>query len=313
MNFMALGLFGSLIIGLILKNLGTWLGLPVLTEIGTYAQSMMGASVGVGVAYGLNAPPLVLFASSVVGLYGASVGGVVGAFVAVLFATECGKFVHKTTPLDIVITPATVLVVGVLVAKFIAPSIAFAMTTIGEFIMWSVQLSPILMSVVVAVAMGVLLTLPVSSAAIAISLSLGGLAAGASTVGCACQMVGFAVMAYRDNGVSALLSHGLGTSMLQMPNIIKNPKIWIPPTLSGAILAPIATHFGMTNVPSGAGMGTSGLVGQVGTIEAMGASGQVLLIIVLLHVVLPALLTGLFDWLLRKKGWIKQGDLKIEH
>lgn len=312
MNFMALGLFCSLIVGLILKNLGAWLSLPVLSEIGAYAQSMMGASVGVGVAYGLKAPPLVLFTGAVVGLFGASVGGVVGVLVAVVIATECGKFVSKTTPIDIIITPMITLVVGILVAKSIAPSIAMTMNAIGELIAWSVALSPILMSVMVAVVMGLLLTSPISSVAVAMTLNLSGLSAGASTVGCACQMVGFAVMAYRDNGVSALISHGLGTSMLQMPNIIKNPKIWIPPTLSGAILAPIATHIGMMNVPSGAGMGTSGLVGQVGTIEAMGASGQVVSWIVLLHFVLPAILTWLIAFVMRRRGWIKDGDLRIE-
>ena len=311
MNFMALGLFSSLIIGLILKNVGQWLNLPLLVEVGTQAQSAMGAAVGVGVAYGLKAPPLVLFASSVIGLFGASVGGVVGAFVAVVVAVEFGKLVSKSTPIDIVVTPAITLMAGIITGKFIAPSIALTMSAIGEFIMWSVELQPFVMSIVVAVVMGVILTLPISSAAIAISLSLSGLAGGAATVGCCAQMVGFAVMGYRDNGVSSLLSHGLGTSMLQVPNIIKNPRIWIPPTLAGAIVAPLAPYLGMTNVPSGSGMGTSGLVGQVGTIEAMGASPKVLLLIILLHVVLPAILTWGMTLFMRKKGWIKEGDLAL--
>lgn len=311
MNFMALGLFSSLIIGLILKNLGTWLNVPLLVEIGTQAQSAMGAAVGVGVAYGLKAPPLVLFASCVIGLFGASVGGVVGAFVAVAIGVEFGKLVHKSTAIDIVVTPAMTLLMGILAGKFIAPSIAFAMSAIGEFIMWSVELQPILMSMVVAVVMGMVLTLPISSAALAISLSLSGLAGGAATVGCCAQMVGFALMSYKDNGVSGVLSHGLGTSMLQVPNIIKNPKIWIPPTVAGALIAPFATHFGMTNIPSGSGMGTSGLVGQIGTIEAMGSSTQVLVMIVLFHVVLPALLTWVMASVMRKKDWIKEGDLAL--
>ncbi|MDO5650656.1 MAG: PTS sugar transporter subunit IIC [Moraxella sp.] len=311
MNFMALGLFSSLIIGLILKNVGTWTKLSFLVEVGTQAQSAMGVAVGVGVAYGLKAPPLVLFASVITGLAGAGLGGVVGAFVAAAIGAECGKLISKITPVDIIATPATTLITGLLGATFIAPAIAMLMTSLGEFIMWSVELQPILMSIVVAVAMGLILTLPISSAAIAISLSLSGLAAGAATVGCAAQMIGFAVLGYRDNGVSGLLSNGLGTSMLQIPNIIKNPKIWLPPTLAGAVLAPFATIFGMTNIPSGAGMGTSGLVGQVGTLDAMGTSGSVFVLIGLFHIILPAVLTLIIAYPMYKKGWIKAGDLKM--
>ncbi|OOR89617.1 PTS sugar transporter subunit IID [Moraxella caviae] len=310
-NFMALGLFSSLIIGLILKNLGTWLGAEFLVDVGTQAQAAMGAAVGVGAAFGLKAPPLVLFASVITGLAGASAGGVVGAFVAAAVGAEFGKLLHKITPIDIIITPAATLIAGLLSAQFFAPIIAAIMASLGEFIMWAVELQPIVMSVIVAVVMGMVLTLPISSAALAISLSLGGVAAGAATIGCAAQMVGFAVMGWRDNGVAGVLSNGLGTSMLQMPNIIKNPKIWIPPTLSGALLAPFGALFGMANVPSGAGMGTSGLVGQVGTLEAMGASAQTLVLIGLFHIVLPAILTLIFAHFMRKKGWIKTGDLRL--
>lgn len=312
LNGMAMGLFGSLIIGLILKNFGTWLQLSLLITVGTHAQSAVGGAIGVGVAFGLKAPPLVLFASVATGLAGFELGGVVGALLAGMVGAECGKLLHKTTPIDIIITPAVTLMMGVATAYVFAPVIAQLMASLGELITGAMAFSPIVMSVVLAVLMGMLLTLPISSTAIAISLGLSGLSAGASTVGCACQMVGFAVMAYRDNGVSALVSHGLGTSMLQMPNILKNPKIWIPPTLSGAILAPMATVvFGMTNVPFGAGMGTSGFVGQMGTLEAMGVSGRSVGLIVLFHFVLPAVLTLMIAKVMYLKGWIRQGDLKL--
>lgn len=312
LNGMAMGLFGSLIIGLILKNFGTWLQLSPLIAVGTHAQSAVGGAIGVGVAFGLKAPPLVLFASVATGLAGFELGGVVGALLASMVGAECGKLLHKTTPIDIIITPAVTLMMGVATAHVFAPVIAQLMASLGELITGAMAFSPIVMSVVLAVLMGMLLTLPISSTAIAISLGLSGLSAGASTVGCACQMVGFAVMAYRDNGVSALVSHGLGTSMLQMPNVLKNPKIWIPPTLSGAILAPMATVvFGMTNVPFGAGMGTSGFVGQMGTLEAMGVSGRSVGLIVLFHFVLPAVLTLMIAKVMYLKGWIRQGDLKL--
>ena len=310
---MALGLFSSLIIGLILKNLGTWAGLPWLVDVGQQAQAMTGAAIGLGVAFALKAPPLVLLPSVIVGFAGNALGGVVGAFVAALVASEGGKLVSRTTPVDILVTPAMTVLCGVAVAQWIGPGIAQAMTSIGAFIMWSVALQPLLMSVVVSVAMGVILTLPISSAAIAISLSLSGLAAGAATVGCCAQMVGFAVMSFRENGVQGLLSQGLGTSMLQMPNIARNPRVWIPPILASAVLGPVATMvFGMENLPMGAGMGTSGLVGQIGTVNAMGGSASVLWTIVLLHFVLPAVLTLLFAAPLRRMGWIRPGDLTLK-
>lgn len=313
LNFMALGLFGSLIIGLILKTIGGWVNLPWLVDIGGQAQAAMGAAIGVGVAYALKAPPLVLFVSTVTGLTGAALGGPVGCFIAVAIGTEIGKLVSKTTPIDIIVTPAATLITGMAAAQFIGPIIAAAMNEAGALIMWAVELQPIWMSVIVAVLMGMILTLPISSAAIAIALSLSGLAAGAATVGCCAQMVGFAVMGFKENRWSGLLSQGLGTSMLQMPNIVKNPLIWIPPTLSGAILGPIATvGFQMSNIPSGAGMGTSGLVGQVGTINAMGNAPSVWLAIGLLHFVLPAVLTLIIAAFMRKKGWIKDGDLKLD-
>ena len=313
LNFMALGLFSSLIVGLILKTIGTWADLPWLVAVGTQAQGVMGAAIGVGVAYALKAPPLVLLASVATGTAGAALGGPVGCFIAAAVGAECGKLVSKTTPVDIIATPAVTLMAGVAVAQFIGPAIAAMMTEIGALIMWAVELQPLLMGMVVAVLMGIILTLPISSAAIAIALSLSGLAAGAATVGCCAQMVGFAVMSFKENRWAGLLSQGLGTSMLQMPNIVKNPKIWIPPIVASAVLGPVATlGFKMSNIPSGAGMGTSGLVGQVGTINAMGNAPSVWLAIGLLHFVLPALITLAVAMLLRKKGWIKDGDLKLD-
>ena len=313
LNFMALGLFGSLIIGLILKSVGTWLGLTWLVEVGTQAQGAMGAAIGVGVAYALKAPPLVLLASASTGLAGAALGGPVGCFIAAAVGAECGKLVSRLTPVDIIVTPATTIMVGMAAAQFVGPWVSAMMTEIGAVVMWAVEFQPILMGMLVSVLMGILLTLPVSSAAIAIALSLSGMAAGAATVGCCAQMVGFAVMSFKENRWAGLFSLGLGTSMLQMPNIVKNPRIWIPPIVASAILGPIATvGFQMSNIPSGAGMGTSGLVGQVGTLNAMGSTPMVWAGIVLLHFVLPAVLTLAVAALLRRKGWIKDGDLKLD-
>lgn len=313
LNYMTLGLFGSLVIGLILKTVGGWTGQPWLIEAGTMAQQSMGAAIGVAVAYGLQAPPIVIFASAAIGALGAKLGGPVGCFFAVAVASEMSKLVSKTTPLDIIVTPATALVSGFLVAQWISPFIGNVLAVTGNTIQWAMTLQPFLMSIILAVVMGMILTGPTSSAALAISLNLGGLAGGAATVGCAAQMVGFAAMSYRENGVSGLLSQGLGTSMLQLPNIVRNPRIWIPPIAAAAILGPIATlGFGMLNVPTGSGMGTSGLVGQVGTLAAMGDSPDVWLAIGLLHFVLPVVLTLLFANVLRRMGWIRPGDLKID-
>lgn len=313
LNYMTLGLFGSIVIGLILKTIGGWIGLPLLVEAGAMAQGSMGAAIGVGVAYGLKAPPIVIFASAAIGAMGAKLGGPVGCFAAVAVASEMSKLVSKTTPLDIIVTPATALVSGFLVAHWLSPIIGGVFEVTGNAIQWAMTLQPFLMSVILAVVMGMILTGPTSSAALAISLNLSGLAGGAATVGCASQMVGFAVMSFRENGFSGLLSQGLGTSMLQLPNIVRNPRIWIPPTLTAAILGPIATLiFDMRNVPTGSGMGTSGLVGQVGTLAAMGNDGSVFVAIGLLHFLLPAVLTLLFAAMLRKWGWIRPGDLKVD-
>ncbi len=310
---MALGLFSSLIVGLILKVLGEKLGLNFLVEYGKEAMAMMGPAIGVAVAYGLKAPPLVLFASTVTGMAGARLGGPAGCFVAAVIGAEFGKLVSKETKVDIIVTPVVTIVTGVATGIFIGPGINSFMVALGAMIMKATELQPIPMGILVSVIMGMVLTAPISSAALAIMLKLGGLAAGAATVGCATQMVGFAVASYRENGWGGLISQGLGTSMLQVPNIVKNPLIWVPPTLASAILGPLATTIlPMQNVPAGAGMGTSGLVGQFGTIEAMGATGDVFFKIALLHFILPAILTLLISEYMRKKGWIKFGDMKLD-
>ncbi|WP_338809343.1 PTS sugar transporter subunit IIC [Neisseria leonii] len=310
-NLMALGLFASLIVGLILKSAGTGLGLPWLVQAGAQAQGAMGAAVGLAVAYALKAPPLVLFAAAATGLAGAAAGGPAGCFLAAAAGTEAGKLVSKTTPADMIVTPAAALLAGLAAAQFAGPLVGSAMTAAGGMIAAAVDWQPVLMGMAVAVVMGMLLTLPLSSAAVAVALSLDGTAAGAATAGGCAQMVGFAVLGFRDNGWGGVLSQALGTSMLQMPNIVKNPFIWLPPTLAGAAGGSLAAVWGMENVPYGAGMGSSGLVGQMGTLEAMGHSAGVWLMMLLLHFVLPALLTWLIALPLRRSGRIRAGDLKL--
>ncbi|MEJ2765010.1 PTS sugar transporter subunit IIC [Photobacterium sp. MCCC 1A19761] len=317
MSFMALGLFSSLLIGSILNTLGTKFGIPLFSEtLWPIARQMTGPAIGVAVAYALKAPPLVLFSATTAGAAGAALGGPVGAFIATVAATECGKLVANETKVDILLTPAVTVIVGVGVGTLVGPSVAALMTAVGDLIMSATQLQPLLMGAVVAVLMGMALTLPISSAAIAIMLSLNGLAAGAATVGCCAQMVGFAVMSFRENRWGGVVAQGLGTSMLQMPNIINNYKIWLPPIMASAILGPIATvMFAMENTPLGAGMGTAGLVGQIQSFIALdGAGWQSLDIygaILLLHFILPALLTWGIAEVMRKAGWIKPGDLTL--
>lgn len=310
---MALGLFSSLIVGLIISTLGEKLGIAFLIPIGKEAMAMMGPAIGVAVAFGLKAPPLVLLASTVTGMAGAKLGGPAGCFVAAVIGAELGKMVSKETKVDIIVTPAVTIIVGVLVGQIVGPGIKVLMESLGQMIMVATELQPIPMGIFVSVVMGMVLTLPISSAALAIMLGLAGLAGGAATVGCSAQMVGFAVASYRENGWGGLVSQGLGTSMLQVPNIVRNPLIWIPPTLASAILGPLATTIlPMQNNPAGSGMGTSGLVGQFGTIAVMGTDMMVWVKIGLLHFILPALLTLLIAEIMRKKGWIKPGDMKLE-
>ena len=320
LSAMALGLFSSLLIGLIIKTLGeqttNLIGdNPVsafLIETGGIAMGLMGPAIGVAVAWGLKAPPLVLFASVVTGSMGAALGGPAGAFLAAAIGAEFGKAVSKETKVDILVTPATTLIAGMISAKVFGPAIGALMTGLGKVIMAATELHPFLFGIIVAVVVGLVLTAPISSAALCIMLDLSGLAAGAATVGCAAQMIGFAVVSYKENGIGGLVAQGLGTSMLQVSNIIRNPWILLPPTLAGAIIGPLATVvFKMTNIPVGAGMGTSGLVGQIGTFTSMGFSLPVLMKVLLLHLVLPALLSILIYIPLKKAGKIKEGDYKL--
>ncbi|MGD7054570.1 MULTISPECIES: PTS transporter subunit IIC [Bacillaceae] len=312
LSFMALGLFSSLIIGLIIKTIGDQAGWTFLTDMGILAMSLMGPAIGAAVAYGLKAPPLVLFSALIAGAAGAQLGGPAGSFVAALLATEVGKMVSKETKVDILVTPFVTILTGFLVATFIGPPINAGMSSLGSLIMWATEQQPIVMGILVAVLMGWALTAPISSAAIALMLGLEGIAAGAATIGCAAQMVGFAVSSYRENKMAGLLALGIGTSMLQVPNVIRNPLIIIPPTIAGMIFAPLGTTiFQMTNVKEGAGMGTSGLVGQIMTFSAMGFSVSVLIKVVLLHILGPAVVSlAISEWM-RKKAFIKEGDMKI--
>lgn len=314
LSSMASGLFASLLIGQILKVIGQQFQIGFLVTFGTQAMDMMGPAIGVAVAYGLQAPPLVLFASVITGMAGAEAGGPAGAFVAAVIGAEFGKLVSKETKIDIIITPAVTILMGSAIAALVGPAINAFMLWLGEIIMWATAQQPFLMGILLAVIVGIVLTLPISSAALMIMLQLGGLAAGAATVGCCAQMVGFAVISFKENGWGGIFSQGLGTSMLQMPNIIRNPRIWLPPTLAAAVLGPMATSsfFSMVNSPAGAGMGTCGLVGQITTLEAMGFTPIVFGKILILHFVLPALLSLLFAALLRQWHWIKDGDMKLD-
>ena len=313
---MAFGLFASLLVGTILNSIGNTLNIPFLTErIWPLIGQATGAAIAVSIANALKAPNLVLFASTIVGIGAYELGGPVGVYVATIFGVEFGKLVSKRTKLDIIITPALTILVGVLVGDLIGPGVAAFMTGLGNIIMRATELQPFLMGIVVAVLVGMALTLPISSAAICMMLSLSGLAGGAATVGCAAQMIGFAVISYKDNGVEGLLAQGLGTSMFQVPNIIKNPWIWLPPTLAGAILGPISNLiFKMENTPLGSGMGTSGLVGQISTLNAMAGSRNISLLLIqilFLHFILPAVLSFIIYKIMYKQGLIKDNDMKI--
>lgn len=313
LSYMALGLFSSLIIGLIMKTAGEQLHISYLTEIGSLAMGLMGPAIGGAIAYGLNAPPLVIFAAIASGAAGAELGGPAGSYAAALISTEIGKLVSKETKLDIIVTPFLTIFSGFTVAKLVGPGIDYLMRGIGKLIMWGTEQQPIIMGIIVAVLMGLALTAPISSAAIAMMLDLNGLAAGAATIGCAAQMVGFAVSSYRENKIGGLFAIGIGTSMLLVPNIIRNPKILIPPTLAGAILAPFGTTIlQMHSNAAGAGMGTSGFVGQIMTFTTMGFTGDVLIKVFLLHIVGPAAISLIVSEYMRKKGWIKSGDMLLK-
>lgn len=318
LSYMTYGLFGTLIIGSILNQIGLKLNIPLFYEtIWPAARAMTGPAIAAAVAYGLEAPPLVVFASTITGSIGGALGGPVGAFLAGLIGSEFGKLVSKETKVDILVTPSVTIIVGSLVGSLIGPSINAFMQAFGQLIVSATELHTLPMSIIVSVAMGIALTLPISSAAIGIMLGLTGLAAGAATAGCTAQMVGFAVISFRENKWSGLISQGLGTSMLQMPNIVRNWRIWIPAIVASAITGPIATIvFKMENTAIGSGMGTSGLVGQLGTIEAMEAAGHtgpaIFIPILIVHFFLPAIITYGLSLILRKRNWIKTDDLRLE-
>lgn len=319
MSAMALGLFSSLIVGLIIGQLSKipYLGfLSNFTEVLSASSPVVGGAIGAAVAYGLKSRPLVIFSCIAVGAYGYSIGGPVGAFAAATVANEVGSLVAGKTKLDIVITPIVTIVSGGIVGMFVGPYLSQFMTWLGSVINAATQLHPFPMGIAVATLVGLALTAPISSAALCIMLGIDGIAAGAAAVGCAAQMVGFAVTSFKANGVGGLLSQGIGTSMLQFGNIMKRPQILLAPTLAGAILGPVSTCvFKMTNTATGAGMGTSGLVGQFGAFSAMSESFsavQTVLLILLMHIVAPAVLSLLFHLLFKKVGLVKDEYLKLE-
>lgn len=313
MGAMAFGLFASLLIGTIFGTLGEKTNIQIFNTISEYAKNATGAALGVSIAYALKSPQLVLFSAATVGIAGNALGGPVGALVSSIVAAELGKIVSKETRVDILVTPGVTIISGVLTAQFAGPGVSAFMTAFGNLVKNATQLQPFFMGILVSALIGIALTLPISSAAICIMLSLDGLAGGAATAGCCAQMVGFAVLSFRENGPGGLLAQGRGTSMLQMGNIVKNPRIWSPPTLASMVTGPLATMvFHLENIPAGSGMGTCGLVGPIGVYTAMDGSANMWLGILLVCFVLPALLTWILGEILRKMNWIKDGDLKLD-
>ena len=329
---MALGLFSTLIIGTIIGQIGTLVG----NEIGTYliaisrvAKTVTGAGIGVGVAAKFKQGPLITVSAAVAGMIGAfpalgmesfalgKAGEPLGAFVAALIGIECGRLVAGRTKIDIILTPLVSICTGAAAGFIVGPPISNFMKWLGNLVNINVEASPILGGIAVSVLMGMILTLPISSAALGVSMGLTGLAAGAATIGCCCQMVGFAVASYRENKFGGFIAQGIGTSMLQVPNILRRPLIWLPPIISSAILGPIASAvLHMVSTPIGSGMGSAGFVGQIAAYGAMletGMSSKVALIqIIIMHFVLPAVVTLIFSEGMRKAGWIKDGDMKLE-
>ena len=328
LSAMAQGLFASLLLGTIISTLGQQAGIPFLVTAGTYAKAVSGPAMAISIGYALQAPQLVLFSLLAVGQAANELGGAGGplsVLVIIIFAAEFGKAVSKETKIDIIVTPLVTILVGTGLAVWWAPSIGAAAGAVGQLIMWATDLQPFFMGIFVSVIVGIALTLPISSAAICAALSLTGLAGGAAVAGCCAQMIGFAVLSFKENKWGGLVSQGLGTSMLQMGNIIKNPRIWIPPTLASAITGPIATcifTMKMNGPAVSSGMGTCGLVGQIGVytgwlndiaegtktaITAMDWLG-----LILICFILPAVLSTLFCAILRRIGWIKEGDLTLD-
>ena len=335
---MALGLFSTLIVGTIIQQIGSFIpGIigDMIYVLGKMAAAMTSAGIGVGVAYKFKESPLVTFSAATAGMVGgfaskllagtvlvegtmvfAGPGEPLGAFIAALAGIELGHLVSGKTKVDILVTPLVTILCGSAVGLILGPPISAFMTGLGSIINWGTEQQPFLMGIIVSVLMGMILTLPISSAALGIILNLSGLAAGAAVIGCCCNMVGFAVASYRENGVGGLLAQGIGTSMLQMPNIVRKPVIWLPAILSSAILGPISTMLlHMTNNATGSGMGTAGLVGQIMTWQTMAEAEpttMVLLKILAIQIILPAIATLLISEFMRKKGWIAEGDMKLE-
>ena len=340
LSAMALGLFSTLIIGTIIEQIGNLLSDSTIGSyilfIAGFAKALTGAGIAVAVASAYGSPALVTASSAICGLVGAFAGKIsisdfsagsltlvgpgepLGAFVAAFVGIELGRLVSSKTKLDIIVTPIVTIASGCAVGILLSPPIAQFMKWVGSLINYGVESQPFAMGIIVSVLMGIALTLPISSAAIGVSLGLSGIAAGAAVVGCSAQMVGFAVMSFRENGWNGIVSQGIGTSMLQMSNIIKNPLIWLPPIISSAILGPISTCvFGMVNNATGSGMGTSGLVGQIMGYQTMTASGVApwiaLLEMLLMHFVAPGVLSLILCEGMRKLKLIKSGDLKLSY
>ena len=335
---MAQGLFCTLLVGTILNTVGQQFGIAFLNEIivtigtgegavhytiGGLASLMVGPGIAVAIGFALHCPPLVLFSLIPVGFAANAMGGAGGPlavyFVAIV-AAECGKLVSKETKVDILVTPIVTILSGICIASLIAAPIGAAASAVGSAIMWATELQPFFMGILVSVIIGIALTLPISSAAICAALGLTGLAGGAAVAGCCAQMVGFAVMSFKENRWGGLVAQGVGTSMLQMPNIVKNPRVWIPPTLASAITGPLATclfKLEMNGAPVSSGMGTCGFVGQIGVYTGWVNSGKAIapmdwVGMVLICFVLPAVLSWIFCQILRKWGWIKENDLKLD-
>ena len=334
---MAQGLFCSLLIGTIVQTLGQQLGIPFLVDVGGYASAMSGSAMAVAIGYALQAPPLVLFSLATVGYAANALGSTTltgesgaGGPLAVLFiaviAAELGKAVSKETKVDILVTPLVTILSGVALSAWWAPAIGTAAAAVGDFVKWATVLQPFWMGMLVSVVIGIALTLPISSAAICAAIGLTGLAGGAAVAGCCANMVGFAVLSFRENRWGGLVSQGLGTSMLQMPNMVRNPKIWLPAILTSAITGPLATcvfHLEMNDPAGGvaSGMGTCGLVGQIGVYAgwvndvALGVKDAITAFdwagLLLICFVLPAVLCWAFGLFFRRIGWIKEGDLVL--
>lgn len=328
---MALGLFATLIVGTIICQIGSFIPGVVgtyLYAIGSFAKTITGAGIGVGVASKLKASPLTVVSAAVCGLIGAfpnvaieafkmgTPGEPLGAFIAAYVATEIGGLVSGKTKVDIIVTPVCCILTGAVAAFFVGPYISYAMKWLGSIVNYNVDAHPIIGGIIVSTVMGICLTLPISSAAIGISMGLSGLAAGTAVIGCCCNMIGFAVISYRENKLGGLVAQGVGTSMLQMPNIVRHPQIWIPAILSSAILGPVSSAvFKIVSTPVGSGMGTAGLVGPFETYFAMVENGQTpiisLLLIALMCFILPAVISLAISEAMRKMNWIKQGYMRL--